>query len=345
MCRAPKYPLAQMCLRLSVGLCWVLVFCIVLPPPSLNVVPGLVNVLLLYNTFRVLRPALDVVSSPTWKSEPKSAAASEKSFFSPPSPPTKAIPRPLPPLPISIVARDASYRFPAEPPRTREWTHHRSPSSVSSTASRQRLLPIHGQTASEGSLNSLYNHKPLQADNPISEINLVLVAGPGPRLRPRGDHLRANPQCSPRHPGASGSKGLPRVPGRNRFPADRMLSPNNNGALMTNVKAKAFTSLIPPAPTATDHSHTSSKLSIINMYSDSDAIRPERFGTDIHPPLPMNIGYGGPAAQNSWPERGTAPNPPKELRAGLLRAPSMPSSVTNSTSSLTWASVWSSSRF
>jgi hypothetical protein len=182
-------------------------------------------------------------------------------------------PMSFPVAPISIIARETSFQFPAEPPRTREWTHDKSPSSVSSIESKQRLLPGHSHSEIAGSFNSVVN----------------LLETPG-------------------------QKGLSPTPQRNGSPAVRT-SPSDNH-----------------------------RLSIVDMYSGSDGLPREGFDQSIHPPLTMYTRYGGAVAPRSRLEEGRAINPLNEGDRRLPRVPSMPSSVTNSTSSLTWASVWTSSR-
>jgi hypothetical protein len=302
----------------------------------------------------VLRPALDVVSSTSLRRT--ESKISEKSFFSPLTPPTSARFKPLS-TPPAIATPNAFYHFQGAAPRPNGWTHHKqkAPSSISSTTSRHHLLPGHDHAASAGSFDSIVDHKPLQhTGTSNSELNRLVMSVPGSQLPPHADHICACPSNSNGSAwGPRVSKALGRLPDPylklKRSPVQRKPSIDNASPFLTNTKAIPSGPILSPLQRSVkDYGCTPSNLSIINtyMYSGTDVIPHQNPGIVAHPPISLNDHSDRTNRQDSLPERGIALRPsPVQRNHSILQAPSVPSSVTNSTSSLTWASVGLPSAF
>jgi hypothetical protein len=219
---------------------------------------GLVNVLLLYNTFRVIGLAFDAVStsSGSRKGDMESFGSSEKSYA-----PSVAKTNPQA---IQVPARSHST---TQPSRTRALTLQQSP-SISSNGRR-----YHHHGGSDGTTVSAASLQ--RAITPISELNHELLAAPEVALRKGATSTpRLRLQTDDGESIAStGSTGLPPPPRHTRSPIMRKPTleslPPSSPQTRQGKKPSHF-NLSPTVPMMPNAHRATGNFSIIDMYGNAE---------------------------------------------------------------------------
>lgn len=194
---------------------------------------GLVNVGLLYNTFRVLEPAFEARSnaSTTRKSDLESFGnfgTSEK--FGPPPPSLSVSAADITQYRTSGEGVLPSWSFPAQsntaPSRTRDLTHQKSNSSIGANSSLRLLIPhqTRGHYASS-SASSTSTESIGRAITPVSELNDAIVIEPARAfVKPGNGKYNAHLQPHLRSASADSMQSnlsLPPPPRRTKSPISR----------------------------------------------------------------------------------------------------------------------------
>ncbi|KII89761.1 hypothetical protein PLICRDRAFT_52927 [Plicaturopsis crispa FD-325 SS-3] len=217
---------------------------------SCSFVLGLVNVLLLYNTFRVLGPAVGALPStrqntdveasfhdsekgPSYRSERRFTVASDKS---------------LPVAPAAAVA--PQYRYPSATPAVPRYISHErsasgsSGSTSSSSGSLGLLIPQGAKPGYADSVRSSVSAASIQRSiTPVSELNRYFD-DPAPQAAVSRDGLRPlhlGSQSSGDWSGSGVQIGLPPAPRRTRSPISRR--PTLDNGVEVHSRQSSFSSV------------------------------------------------------------------------------------------------------